>query len=296
MGESRIRDMRLIVTADLHYNHAHSQAQTQDMIERINRVGGDVLMLVGDTCVPEGDGLERCLSRILFKGPKLFVAGNHELWTSGQDSYAIFKEELPRRVGALGWRWLEDEPFVENSTAIVGSIGWYDYSFAPQGLNVPRRFYEQKISPGAAANLAEFAHLFNSPEDIPASSLEIVARWNDGRYVKLHRSDEEFLEEVLENLQGHLESLSGMRTIVAGIHHVPFAELLPPPYKAHWDFAKAYLGSARIGELLLRYPAVRYVFCGHSHMPCQTRIGSIHAVNVGSGYWCKRYRVLEVPD
>ena len=101
MGESRIRDMRLIVTADLHYNHAHSQAQTQDMIEQINRVGGDVLMLVGDTCVPEGDGLERCLSRILFKGPKLFVAGNHELWTSGQDSYAIFKEELRG-----GWgRW-----------------------------------------------------------------------------------------------------------------------------------------------------------------------------------------------
>src|SRR6186997_2639880 len=111
--------MRLIVTADIHYNHPKSKLLADDLIETINRVGGDVLLLVGDTSITAGDVLENCLSRFHFNGPKLFVAGNHELWTSDGDSYAIFTELLPQRVRALGWQWLETEPFVERSIAIV---------------------------------------------------------------------------------------------------------------------------------------------------------------------------------
>ena len=40
---------------------------------------------------------------------------------------------------------------------------------------------------------------------------------------------------------------------------------------AQWDFAKAYLGSGAIGELLLKYPNVKQVFCGHSHFPADAR-------------------------
>ena len=104
--------MRLLATADLHFNHPKSRHLAEDLIGQINRAGGDVLLLVGDTAVADGDSLEQCLSLFRFAGPKLFVAGNHELWTRGPDSYRLFTEELPRRVGALGWRWLEAEPFV----------------------------------------------------------------------------------------------------------------------------------------------------------------------------------------
>src|ERR1051325_8735922 len=99
--------MRILVTADLHYNHGKSRELADDLINQMNSIPADLLLLVGDTAVSDGDWLEQCLSRFRFQGPKLFVAGNHELWTSSADSYCIFRERLPQRLARLGWTWLE---------------------------------------------------------------------------------------------------------------------------------------------------------------------------------------------
>ena len=287
--------MRILLTADLHYNHARSKPLADDLIDRMNRAGGDVLVVIGDTATHEGDALEQCLSRFIFAGPKLIVAGNHELWTLGDDSYAIFQEELPRRVRALGWQWLETEPFITSDLAIVGTIGWYDYSFAQENLEIPRRFYESKISPGAAAYLGgHYAHLLDHAADISQRAKQIVARWNDGRYVKLHRSDEKFLAEVTDRLDRQLAAAAQVKNVVAVTHHLPFVELLPPPHNAQWDFAKAYLGAAVLGRTLLKYPNLRHAYCGHSHFPATARVGHIHAVNIGSGYRAKTFKTLEL--
>jgi predicted phosphodiesterase len=294
----RSRIMRLLVTADLHYNHPKSRALADELIDRMNLAARqehvDALLLIGDTASFDGPSLDTCLQRFDFSGAKLFVAGNHELWTRGADSYAIFREQLPARVRALGWRWLQAEPFVMHDIAIVGSVGWYDYSFAQPSLQIPRRFYAAKVSPGAAARLAEHAPLLAEKDDIPAYAHEIVARWNDGTFVKLHRDDEQFLEELLVDLKAHLDALHGVRQILAAIHHLPFAQLLPPPHSAQWDFAKAYLGSERIGQLLLSYPNVRTVLCGHSHFAMEAKIEHIRAINIGSGYRAKRFRVVDL--
>ncbi|HEY7087134.1 MAG TPA: metallophosphoesterase [Tepidisphaeraceae bacterium] len=284
--------MRLIVTADLHYNHAKSKALADDLIDRINRTGGDVLLLVGDTAAFDGPALETCLERFSFKGPKLFVAGNHELWTHGDDSYDLFHHGLPRRVRDAGWHWLQTEPFVAGDVAVVGSLGWYDYSFAQPELGIPKRFYAAKVSPGAAEHVEEYSALLG--DDVPPHAKDVIARWNDGKFVKLHRSDEEFLDELLGEMESQLGALKEMRHIIAAVHHLPFAQLLPPSRSAQWDFAKAYLGSARIGELLLRYPNVAQIFCGHSHFPIEATLGKIHAVNIGSGYRAKRFQALEI--
>ena len=71
-------------------------------------------------------------------------------------------------------------------------------------------------------------------------------------------------------------------------------ELLPPPRTAQWDFAKAYLGSARLGELLLEFPNVTRALCGHSHFPAEATVGHIRATNVGSGYRWKTFLALNV--
>jgi predicted phosphodiesterase len=286
--------MRLLATADLHYNHPRSRPVAEDLIEKMNHAGGDVLVVVGDTGVADGDSIEQCLGRFRFDGPKLFVAGNHELWTHGPDSYRLFTEDLPRRVRALGWQWLQDEPFVAGDAAIVGSIGWYDYSFARTDLGIPRRFYEHKVSPGVAQRYEEYRHLLTDAQDIAPTAREVIARWNDGRFVKLNRGDDAFLEQLLDQLRAQLVSLPSARHVVAAIHHLPFAELLPPAGGAQWDFAKAYLGSARIGRLLLEFPNVRDVLCGHSHLPAQAQIGAVRAVNIGSGYRWKTWTTLEL--
>jgi Icc-related predicted phosphoesterase len=284
--------MRLLATADLHYNHAASRPLAEELIDKMNRAGGDVLVVVGDTASGDGDDLERCLERFHFSGPKLLVAGNHELWTTRGDSYSLFREELPRRAAAMGWHWLEAQPFLAGNVAIVGSVGWYNYSFAQPDLQIPRRFYEAKISPGAAQRLTGFEHLLG--DDVPPTARDILARWNDGKFVHLGRSDDAFLKELLEGLERSLESVKQTPHIVAAIHHLPFAQLLPPPRIPQWDFAKAYLGSAQIGELLARYANVRHVLCGHSHLALEAKIGPIHAINIGSGYRWKTYRVLEL--
>ncbi|HEV7300271.1 MAG TPA: metallophosphoesterase [Tepidisphaeraceae bacterium] len=285
--------MRLIVTADLHYNHPVSRPLADELIDRMNAAGGDVLLIVGDTGVADGDVIERCLSRFKFDGPKLIVAGNHELWTHRADSYALFNEELPRRVTAMGWQWLETQPFVAGDVAIVGSVGWYDYSFAQASLGIPDRFYGAKLSPGAATYLGGYEHLFQPDTDISDVARDTVARWNDGKFIKLGRSDHDFLTERLANLASACEANAGARQIIAAVHHLPFRELLPPPKSAQWDFAKAYLGSEQIGRTLLRYPNVSTVYCGHSHMPGEATVGHIKAVNIGSGYRYKTFGQLD---
>jgi Icc-related predicted phosphoesterase len=286
--------MRIVITSDLHHNHHRSKPLAEDLIEKINRTGGDVLVLVGDSAVLADGALEACLSRFTFNGQKLFVPGNHELWTHGSDSYELFTRVLPQHVEALGWRWLQTQPFVTDQVAIVGSLGWYDYSFAQESLGIPKRFYEAKVSPGAAERMEEYASLLTPTDDIPPHAREVFARWNDGKFVQLHRSDEEFLDELLAMLRAQLDALRNHKRIIAAIHQLPFRQLLPPPHTAQWDFAKAYLGSERIGKLLLEYPNITDVFCGHSHFPAEAKVGQIHAKNTGCGYHRKFLHVVEL--
>ena len=286
--------MRLLVTADLHYNHAKSKTLAREAIGQMNAAGGDGVLVIGDTAAADGPELEECLSLFAIPGPRLFVAGNHELWTMGPDSLRLFQEDLPRRVKSIGWQWLQNEPFVVDAAAIVGSLGWYDYTFAQRSLGIPDRFYRQKISPGAAERFDELGHLFDPRDDIAPPAMQIVARWNDGRYVHLGRSDEAFLNELLTTLAAQLDALSSCPRVIAAVHHLPFHELLPPSHSGQWDFAKAYLGSEKIGDLLLRYPNVREVFCGHSHFPAEANVGHIRAVNIGSGYRNKTFLTLDL--
>jgi len=286
--------MRILLTADLHFNHAKSRLLAEDVIAKMNTAGGDILVVIGDTAVADGTLLEQCLSRFHFPGPKLFIAGNHELWTHGPDSYSLFTKELPRRVRNLGWHWLETEPFITPDLAIVGSIGWYDYSFAEPSLEIPKRFYAAKVSPGAAALLPSFAGLFEPDDDISPTAANIIARWNDGKFIKLGRTDEQFLQEILERLSTQLTSLAAKKQVIAAVHQVPFRQLLPPSHSAQWDFAKAFLGSERLGQLLCSHSNISHVFCGHSHLAMQATVGHIKAINIGSGYRSKTFQALDV--
>lgn len=297
--------MRLFVTADLHYNHRHSRPLAEDLIDRMNAQfrPGDAVLVVGDTAAADGPELEQCLALFRTSGPKLFLAGNHELWTREPDSHQLFMNELPRRVAAAGWHWLEGSPvMLAGGVAVAGSIGWYDYSFALPHLGIPRRFYEHKISPAAAERLSEFAHLLESTEDISPAGMEVAARWNDGRHVRLHRSDEQFLAERMSAFDSDLTALDvnpEVTRIIVGVHHVPFAELMPPKpattVVTGKAFAGAFLGSAAMGRMLLRHPKVKDVYCGHSHFAARQTLEQIKGVNIGSGYREKLFEVVEIP-
>jgi len=288
--------MRLIVTADLHYDIARSMAPTEQLAARVNRHGGDALLIVGDACGRDPDILRRCLALFdAFPGRVFYVAGNHDLWTYGGSSLERYERELADVCREAGAWYLDERPYIRDGIALVGSIGWYDYSFRQDSLGIPLRFYERKVAPGAAARLDEFRHLVDGHDDVTPSMLAITTRWMDGAYVRLPMTDIEFTKRIHDRLAEHLRHAAGeAERIVVAMHHLPFEEMVRRSGRPNWDFANAYMGSRSLGELLLSVPKVSHVFCGHTHFRHRVRCGHIECVNVGSTYIAKRCEVLEV--
>lgn len=289
--------MRIIVTSDLHYNVARSKAPTQRLAAEICKLGGDALVFVGDSAGMDLSVLDEVFGLFeAFGGVRLAVSGNHELWTGGaSDSLHRYETTLAEVCSRNGVHYLDGGPFVRDGVAIVGNMGWYDFTFRPALLEIPLRFYQHKIAPGAAAQLDAYRHLFDEADDIPPGAREIGTRWMDGKHVKLPMGDVAFTHALAEKLRRHLEQAADAADrIVACIHHVPFAELVPHSVIPNWEFANAFMGSELLGEVLLDFPKVDYMFCGHSHRSLRCRKGLMRCMSIGSTYREKRYEVVDL--
>ena len=76
--------MRILATADLHYDVWRSREPTRRLARELLAVGGDVLILAGDTAGRQIEDFRRCLELFAdFSGPKLLVPGNHCVWVDG---------------------------------------------------------------------------------------------------------------------------------------------------------------------------------------------------------------------
>ena len=84
-------------------------------------------------------------------------------------------------------------------------------------------------------------------------------------------------------------------SIVAFMHHLPFRELVPRDRPDRFAFAAAYMGTQKLGDVLLACDKVSHVYCGHSHWPGRHRIGHVNVINVGSTYVEKKLESLELP-
>jgi len=289
--------MRIVVTADLHYDIARSRQPTLDIAEEICTLDADALLVLGDVAGQDASIVNECLHLFdYFAGRKFFVAGNHDIWTTpGNDSLDKLQRELPAVCRDAGFHPLDSEPVAINGTGLAGSMGWYDFSYRPTHLGIPLRFYEAKIAPGAAARSRRHAHLVADATDIDVSALQIGTRWMDGEHARLPMSDAAFCEYLLGRFDEHLNYLSGKcDQIIVGLHHVPFAELVPATDKPGWAFASAFLGSQQFGELMLKHPKIRYAFCAHSHKPDRLEREHLKCINVGCTYIAKRYDIITV--
>ncbi len=75
---------------------------------------------------------------------------------------------------------------------------------------------------------------------------------------------EEILDKNLRNLEKQLNraSNSTIKVIIVLLHFVPLREFILVKNNED-DFWNAYLGSDKLGELVLRYNKVKYVYFGH---------------------------------
>ena len=137
--------MRILITADLHYRPSQREAFVA-FADWVQAQQPDCLAIAGDIGHPL-----RLFRRALqlFAGldcPKLLLAGNHDLYRGEVDSRTLWEQALPEATRAEGFVWLEDEVirlplggaqksgfseesgFLGRHIAIVGTMGWYDYS------------------------------------------------------------------------------------------------------------------------------------------------------------------------
>jgi predicted phosphohydrolase len=289
--------MRIIVTSDLHYNVARSKAPTEHTAREVCRLGGDALVFLGDSAAADLSVLEEVFGLFeTFPGTRLAVAGNHELWTAGQeDSLARYEKKLAEVCSRCGVHYLDAEPYLRGGVAIVGNVGWYDFTFRPSLMKIPLRFYQHKVAPGAAAHIEKYRHLLEGQDDVPPAALDITTRWMDGEQVNLPMGDVEFTHLVAARLRHHLEQVhDSAEHIVVGIHHLPFAELVSHSVIPNWEFATAFMGSELLGETLLDFPKVGHLYCGHSHRSRRFRKHQMLCTSIGSTYREKRYEVLDL--
>ena len=105
-GESPIiQPMRVLITADLHYDSDRSRPGAEALAEEVCRTGGDALVLVGDAASAEHQPLRECLRLFQdFPGKKYFVLGNHCLWClPGEDSIDRYERIVPAIAAEMGF-------------------------------------------------------------------------------------------------------------------------------------------------------------------------------------------------
>jgi 3',5'-cyclic AMP phosphodiesterase CpdA len=276
---------KLALTADLHFGTRHAAGfhATRELIAELHEERPDLLILAGD--IGAGDEFEHCLS--LFDDlpcQKALVPGNHDIWVRSDDergdSLKVYREVLPRIAAAHNFHYLDVGPLIlpDVGLAVVGSINWYDYSWAaerPAGL-APDWDYRVRTK--------RFAR----------------GRHNDSHFVRWSLDDAGFTKQTVASFASHLErALKWVPSAVVVTHHPPLRGLNYPkqePIGLDGWLWEAFSGNAAM-ESLLRANAERvpFAFCGHTHFAREVQVGPTRGINIGGDYHFKRLFRLDWP-
>lgn len=270
--------MRIAVTADLHWGHKTGGEPTLALVRHLHENPPDVLVLAGD--IGTGPNFEECLR--LFDGldcRKALVPGNHDLWIADGDSYAHYREVLPAVAARHGFVYLDTQgPLrLDDTVSLVGSINWYDGSWIePMVIEDVLPDWERYVR----------------------EKRFVRGRHNDGVFVRLGRSDADFVGELVESFERQLSAVTTSHAIVVA-HHPPFIGLEYPSERTGPDALLwlGYTGNSRMEAVLSENAAkVAHVFCGHTHFArdCEW-FGGVRGWNVGGDYPWKRLLTLTWP-
>lgn len=245
--------MRIAVLSDIHEGINRKKTQTDLMVllhKWMTTHMPDVFIIGGDMTA----GPEKSLALLNqlqqhFPGTKfLFVHGNHDIYHEDARAACEILLQFPGNLGngpvALNDDWV-----------VVGDGGWYDYSFG-----IPE-FTEEQFSNGTYNDFT----------------------WPDKTYAHWPGSDREETDQYISKLENWLSEYRG-KNIILVTHFVPFPKFLLYKDDPNWDFFNAMFGSARFGELALKYEVKKYIF-GHIHIRYHEQIGGIEMICNPLGYY-----------
>ena len=265
--------MKIVATGDIHYDLIQNHIEHEAFLRFIKSMEGenpDVFVLTGDVVGLGSTKLEECLNLFRAVAPvRLMVFGNHEYWSIEGDTFSHL-EILKSRIKSCGIKLLDENPEIIGGVGFAGNCSWYDYSLAPIEPP-PRSSYEKKIYRG---------HII----------------WNDVNFVRLAKTDRDYNDQLLEKLEDHIRQLEPeVDQIVAVTHHIGFAEMLSPIDEfPGLNFCSAFMGSRRLGDMLLRHSKIRRHVCGHTHVQKTIKKEHLISINPGSTYDEKKFLPLVI--
>ena len=256
--------MKIGLISDLHTDVTpFNKALVPHLIEAVKTAELDVFVLAGDLArhlVQLSETLNAFhLADLTCE--KLFVPGNHDIWAT--ETTDVTSEQKCEIISTLchecGFHPLMEAPFIKEQIGFCGTIGWYDYSFAPDGYDFSDAEYAEKTLMGAV--------------------------WNDKRYAKWSDTDCAIARRFEMDLKTQIAAVrNDTSRIIVVTHHVPFRECIRYRGELPWDFFRAFMGSKRLGECCLEEPRVTHVLFGHTHRAVDMQIDNIRAICAPVGY------------
>lgn len=235
--------MKIGVISDLHIDRYNTEEIKQKdfsltLANEVSRHALDLLIIPGDIANDHIVAQYFIQEVEQLTGIKiLFVPGNHDFWNFGHDDkttwdiYRYFRRQKESLIG---------KPYIINDEwAIVGSPGWYDYSFAS------KRFTYDELEK------REFSG----------------GTWQDKVRLNWNMSDQEVSKYFAEVTKKDLETVKDKKIIL--VTHVPTHKRfrVPMPHRI-FDYYNAFIGTSDFDEFYEEYD-IRYSIMGHIHFRYQ---------------------------
>ncbi|KNY26397.1 metallophosphoesterase [Pseudobacteroides cellulosolvens] len=275
--------MKVAYTSDIHADITLNNSRLIPfLVKRIEDINPDVFVIAGDisNSLESLDNTLKLFSELSCL--KVMVPGNHDVWVEsnnsvrkGRDSFYKYRQAIPQVCQQNGFSYPITEPIIIGSTAIIGNIGWYDYSLADIRLESLYSFndYAKGTFEEGTWNDTKYAVWLKSPNS---------SYWKDRLKALTNNMVFEMLFDELKNSVQNMPDNIGKLLVV--LHTAPFKEcIIPKDEPSPFD---AYEGSTKIGEFIKSVSKNREVsiIFGHRHKKLFLDMGNIKLYRSPVGY------------
>ncbi|MBK8012602.1 MAG: metallophosphoesterase family protein [Deltaproteobacteria bacterium] len=269
--------MLIASVSDLHTDFPENRTLIPRLAAEIYRRGARVIVLAGDVSHRD-ERIDRALRAFGELGARVvYVPGNHDLWFKVEnaperpdlDTWHRYHQGLRVLAERAGAHYLPSGPLRIGDVALVGSCGWYDYSFV--------------LDPIRAAL---------DPGDFGRKRLQ-GWMWSDARFIAFRDEQRALMADtdVARRMECELtaqirevDADDAIRHVVAVTHHQAFSASVRRTGTLPWEFFNAFMGSEALGRAILTSPKMRVAIYGHTHTVGEQHVSGIRVFGTPLGY------------